>query len=78
MNNDNYVLKCNSITWSIEDFQQVAEEAVGKNWEKYYDKNKFEDALHKMIKHHDPMFGITWDTVAFYLQEYCRRDEKNI
>ena len=41
------------------------------SWEQVYDKNKFEEALEEMIYKHDACYGITWDTVVFYLKEVC-------
>lgn len=42
---------------------------------KKYDSDKFEDALYEMIRKHDATIGITWDTVDYYLNEYCLRKE---
>jgi len=36
-----------------------------------YDPNKFKDALHNMISHHDAEIGITWDAIDYYLNEDC-------
>jgi len=60
------------IRWSIEDFKYAAKLKRGENWEEWYDTNRFEEALHNMINKHDGSFGITWDTVESYLDEYCR------
>lgn len=39
-----------------------------------YDSNKFKDALDDMISSHDAEHGITWDTIDFYLNDYCKKD----
>lgn len=56
--------KSQSIKWSVEDFTkneidewQISDEAA-------------EDALCAMIHHHDCNFGITWETVRYFLEEY--------
>ncbi len=36
-----------------------------------YDHSKFQYALERMIDKHDTSIGITWDTLDFYLDEYC-------
>jgi len=61
------------VRWSIEDFEQVAENKEGNDWEEWYDKNRFEEALHAMINKHDATLGINWETVDYYLEEYCRK-----
>lgn len=69
-----------AIIWTEDDFIQAAiEESNETEWNIYYDKTKFMYALHEMIKNHDSEYGITWDTVKFYLNEYCRiKKYKNI
>lgn len=65
-----------SITWSVEDFEGRAEEKKGENWRDFYDETKFEDALESMIHHHDAEYGITWDSIDYYLDEMCIRKEE--
>jgi hypothetical protein len=36
-----------------------------------YDRTKFELALSNMVRKHDATLGITWDTIDYYLDEYC-------
>ena len=36
-----------------------------------YDRSKFSLALERMEHHHDCNNGITWDTIDYYLDEYC-------
>lgn len=47
-----------------------------KNWKDYYDESKFEEALDSMIHKHDAEYGITWESVKFYLEEMCRKEER--
>lgn len=70
---EEYLLR--SISWNVLDFEGRATHFQKEFPEKNYifDENKFEDALQKMIKDHDATVGITWDTVDFYLKEYCLR-----
>ena len=65
------------LTWSVEDFEAEAERLVGENWKDIYDESKFEDALFEMIDNHDAEWGITWSSVAFYLNQYCKKEEEN-
>ena len=63
-----------SISWDILDFKGRAKDKAGKDWKKVYDKYKFKDALSQMIRKHDASLGISWDTVDFYLDEYCKKN----
>lgn len=65
------------LTWSVEDFEAEAERLVGENWKDIYDESKFEDALFEMIDNHDAEWGINWNSVAFYLNQYCKKEEEN-
>lgn len=71
-NTDEYMDR--SISWSVEDFEYIAKEDVGKHWREKYDPSKFEDALYDMINKHDAEHGISWENVRFYLDEKCLRD----
>ena len=61
------------IRWSEEDFEHQARLKKGQEWEEWYDKTRFEEALHSMVNKHDANRGICWDTVNHYLEEYCRK-----
>lgn len=70
--------KNTSIQWSVEDFEQRAKEnndyrLIAKQEIVEYDKSKFEAALYNMICDHDANLGITWDTIDYYLDTYCRK-----
>lgn len=68
-----------SVRWMEEDFEKQAIENYDPfTWEIYYDKSKFKEALEEMIYRHDCQLGITWDTVEYYLEEYCKRSENSI
>ena len=75
-----------SIVWSVDDFITQAEQSFSKYiearcWQDIYDESKFQNALYEMIRKHDCNNGITWDSINFYLDEYClkkEKDEKNI
>jgi len=68
-----------SISWSVDDFQSMAiDNCDGDDaWEQYYNKDMFESALCEMIMHHDASVGITWDTIDYYLETYCKIKEYN-
>lgn len=66
--------KSRSIEWSVADFQAWAMDTYGKGkWKKIYDPSKFQYALETMIKQHDCTIGITWETIDYYLNQYCCR-----
>lgn len=76
-------LKAMSITWTVEDFEGHAENSLEylqirnpelTDWRQVYDETKFPDALHHMINNHDASLGITWDTIDYYLDEFCKKD----
>jgi hypothetical protein len=59
------------VQWSVEDFASMAEQKKGIDWKDWYDENEFEYALYEMIRKHDAEHGISWDTVKYYLDEFC-------
>ena len=64
--------KARSIVWSVADFEDRSSIEKFNNYK--FDKTKFSLALKLMIKDHDANTGITWDTVDYYLDTYCRKD----
>ena len=60
------------IIWSVDDFIQIAMNKEGNKWKEIYDESLFENALDNMINKHDANYGITWETVNYYL-ENCKR-----
>lgn len=60
------------ITYSIADFEGRAE-YLKKEFGDEYDESKFPIALERMVARHDMNDGITWVTVDFYLNEYCKK-----
>lgn len=62
-----------SVSWSVLDFEGRAKQRVGENWKEVYDENLFETYLTYMISKHDAEFGITWITIDWFLDEYCKK-----
>lgn len=63
----------NYISWSVYDFEIRAIERTDEDaWKEYYDESKFQEALDMMIEKHDASVGINWDTIDYYLEEYCQ------
>jgi len=60
-----------SVTWSIADFETLADDRERMENTVIYDRSKFEEALRGMIRRHDASIGISWDTVEFWLDEVC-------
>lgn len=46
-----------------------------KDWKDYFDESKFEEALDRMIHKHDAEYGITWESIRYYLNEMCVKEE---
>lgn len=71
-------LRERSIIWSVEDFESRAIDVLDleegdESWKEIYDEDKFDHALTTMIHDHDCNNGITWDTIDYYLDEYCKK-----
>ena len=81
-----YVPRWKSVTWGVEDFEHQAKQkweyfttnshSDATKWQDVYDEEEFEEALEIMINKHDANYGISWDTVDFYLDEYCLKEKK--
>ena len=65
------------ISWSEIDFEQQARQACdgSDTWDQYYNKDMFGQVLCDMIQNHDASIGITWDTIDYYLDVYCKIKE---
>lgn len=61
-----------SIMWSEDDFLHMARLLKDDEWDQWYNKESFEEALHAMINDHDAMVGISWYHVEIYLNKYCK------
>ena len=51
----------------MEDLAQEYEE----DGEVLYNRDMFPFALERAMDNHDANYGITWDTLAYYLDDYC-------
>lgn len=62
--------KRESVKWSVEDFEGTAEE-------KGYTitPEKAQEALERMISKHDAEYGICWETIRCYVEEYGEERE---
>lgn len=58
--------------------QERAKEILStcKDWKDYFDESKFEEALDRMIHKHDAEYGITWESIKYYLNEMCVKEEQ--
>ena len=61
--------KKESIKWSVEDFTEYEHSDFTIN------DQQAQDALERMIQKHDASFGISWDTIYYYIEEYGTRKE---
>lgn len=62
-----------AVIWKVEHFEEKAKEIEKDKMAKHelFNRSAFEFALCKMIKNHIRSEGISWDTVEFYLNEFC-------
>ena len=75
---ENLAQKC--IRWDEEDFEMRAKDRIDDGeeqgvWDQYYNKDMFSIALEKMISSHNANYGITWDTIDCYMDDYCKIKE---
>jgi len=56
--------KKESVKWSVEDFTWYEHDTYTINEE------QAQEALERMIQKHDASYGISWDTVDYYIGEY--------
>ena len=63
-----------AIIWKVEHFEQKAKVLEQESGKKLYDRNRFEKALYEMIKNHNRDEGISWLTVEYYLNAFCKKD----
>ena len=61
-----------TISWSTEDFESRVKDMSGDDWKKIYDSSKFAQALDIMIGDHDANEGISWSTIDYYLDNFCK------
>jgi hypothetical protein len=60
--------KRESIKWSWEDFVERAKDTGYK-----CSRKEAQTLLEEMIRKHDCEIGITWFTLDYYLQTYCKK-----
>ena len=60
-----------AIWWGLDDFEQQAQAFEDEYPIKKYDRDKFPEALDRMIYKHDAGYGVSWSEVNYYLNEYC-------
>lgn len=71
-------LRKRSVIWSVEDFESRAIHQLDlgdddETWKEKYDETKFDEALMQMIHDHDCNYGITWNHIDEYLDQYCKK-----
>lgn len=68
------------IHWSEDDFKQMALESCNYDnaYGEYYNELMFAEARDEMIRHHDAQYGISWETVKYYLNSICKIKEYNL
>ena len=66
--------KKTTISRSVDDFETEAREMENfiQNKKTLYDRSKFQEAVELMISKHDAETEISWSTIRYYLDEYCK------
>ena len=59
-----------TISWCTDDMEHLASNRE-EDGETLYDRGEFGYALEQAISNHDAEFGISWDVLDHYLDEYC-------
>ena len=59
-----------TISWCIGDMEDLAK-AGEEEGEVLYNRDMFPFALERAMETHDGSHGVSWQTLAFYLDEYC-------
>ena len=66
--------KKESVKWSVEDFlcynYDYADDGI------YITTERAQEALEQMIRRNDPYYGISWETVEYFFQEYAEYKSK--
>ena len=62
-----------TISWCVEDMEHLAKQY--EDDDTLYDREEFAYALEMAIDNHDANYGVSWDTLYHYLEEYCRIEE---
>lgn len=63
-----------AIIWKVEHFTLKAKELEQNSGNKLYDRTLFEKALYEMINNHNRDKGISWSTVEYYINAFCKKD----
>ena len=63
------------VSWCIEDMEELAQQYEEDEGEVLYDRTQFAFALKEAIDNHDANYGISWDTLAWYLSDYCKMEK---
>lgn len=63
-----------AIIWKEEHFEQKAKELEDIAGHVLFERKNFLKALYEMIRNHNREEGINWDTVSYYLHEFCKKE----
>ena len=59
-----------TVSWCLGDMEDLARENE-EDGDVLYNRDMFKFALERAMETHDAEYGITWHTLAHYLDEYC-------
>jgi len=62
------------VIWKEEHFEQKAKELEKIAGQPLFERSEFMKALYRMIAEHNREEGINWNTVGYYLHEFCLKE----
>jgi len=67
------------IYWHIDDFESIAKSIEEQEIDNrtVYDRTKFQGALEEMTHTHDANYGLSWESVRYNLNEYCKLNQED-
>lgn len=63
-----------AVIWKEEHFEQKAKELEEIAGRALFERKNILKALYEMIRNHNREEGINWDTVSYYLHEFCTKE----
>ncbi len=60
--------------WKEEHFEEKAKELEKIAGQSLFERGEFMKALYRMIAEYNPEEGINWDTIEYYLHEFCLKE----
>lgn len=63
------------VFWNTLDFEDRARRMEEEEGMELFDRSLFPEALERMLEDHDANYGITWNTIDYWLDFWCKLPE---